>query len=182
MTPRGGIRDERGFALLTVLVLVVVLGLALGLAGSSWTDIMQRAREEELFWRGDQYRKAIEAFYGVRHGGGLQMLPAKLEDLVRDPRNPGVVRYLRRLYTDPMTGGEWELIKDPSGRIRGVRSSSPLRPFRQAGFPAGYENFEGRQKYSEWEFVFTPGKPAPGTGPATPVPGRKSPGPGPVNP
>ena len=182
MNPLGRKRDERGFALLTVLVLVVVLGLALGLAGSSWTDIMQRAREEELFWRGDQYRKAIEAFYGVKHGGGLQVFPAKLEDLLRDPRSPGVVRYLRRLYPDPMTGGEWELIKDPSGRIQGVRSSSALRPFRQAGFPVGYENFEGRQNYSEWEFIYTPARPVPGTRPTTPVPGGRKPIPEPGNP
>lgn len=171
MTPRGRTGDQRGFALLAVLVMVVVLGLALGLAGNSWTDIVQRSREAELFWRGDQYRKAIGAYYGVRHGGQIQMYPAQLEDLVKDPRSPGVKRYLRRLYPDPMTGGDWVLIKDPNGRIKGVRSSSSRKPFRQAGFPKGYENFEGREKYSDWEFVYTPATPVPGGRPTPPKPG-----------
>ena len=183
MTAQGRIGDQRGFALLAVLVLVVVIGLALGLAGNSWTNIVQRSREAELFWRGNQYRKAIGGYYGVRHGGQIQMYPAKLEDLVRDPRSPAIKRYLRRLYPDPMTGGDWVLIKDPSGRIKGVRSSSSRKPFRQAGFPKGYENFEGREKYSDWEFVYTPVAPAQGGRKITPTPGsigvpRSTPKPG----
>ena len=99
------------------------------------------------------------------------MYPAKLEDLLRDPRSPGVVRHLRRLYPDPMTGKEWELVKDPAEKLIGVRSTSELAPFQQAGFPKGLENLEGKSAYSQWEFVFVPARtttpPQPGTG-ATP--------------
>lgn len=160
MSRQGRIRGQHGFALLTVLVMVVLLGLLMGMAGSSWKDLVQRAKEEELFWRGNQYRQAIEKFASARFGGGgLQTYPASLEDLLRDPRSPEVRRYLRHLYPDPMTGGDWDLIKDPSGRIMGVRSSSSLKPFRQAGFPAGYEGFEGSEKYSDWEFEYTMSSP-----------------------
>ena len=193
MRPPGRIGDQRGFALLTVLVMVVLLGLLMGMAGSSWKDLMQRAREEELLWRGDQYRQAIEKFASARYGGGgLQTYPASLEDLLRDPRSPEVRRYLRHLYPDPMTGEDWDLIKDPAGRIMGVRSRSQLKPFRQSGFPQGDESFEGSEKYSDWEFAYTmpsptqtqkPAQPqAPTQGTQTPAAGQTNPGPSPTAP
>lgn len=148
---------ERGAALLTVLVLVVLVGLAGSMAGQALSGLMQREREAELLWRGQQYRQAIASYYNVRHGA-QQMYPAKLEDLLKDPRFPGVVRHLRRLYADPMTGKEWELVKDPAEKLIGVRSTSDQQPFRQAGFPKGLENLEGKTSYREWEFVFVPEK------------------------
>jgi type II secretory pathway pseudopilin PulG len=146
---------------------VVLLGLAAGMAGQSLGALMQREREAELLWRGQQYRQAIASYYNARHGG-QGMFPAKLEDLLRDPRFPGTTRHLRRLYTDPMTGKEWELVKDPAERIFGVRSISELAPFQQAGFPKGLEALEGKTAYREWEFVFVPPK----------HPGSKAQGPG----
>ena len=135
-----------------LLVFVVIVGLAAGMAGQSWRSTMQRAREAELLWRGEQYQKAITSYYAVRHG--QQMLPAKLEDLVKDPRFPHVVRHLRKLYNDPMTNGDWELVTDSSKRILGVRSSSELEPFRKDGFPPDLEKLKGKKAYNEWEFVF----------------------------
>ncbi len=142
---------------MTVLVLVVITGLAAGMAGQSLGALMQREREAELLWRGLQYRQAIARYYGVKHGA-QQMFPPKLEDLLRDPRFPGMVRHVRRLYPDPMTGADWELVKDPAERIIGVRSTSDLEPFQKAGFPRGLEDLEGKNAYREWEFVFVPAK------------------------
>lgn len=162
---------DRGAALLTVLVMVVLLGLAASMAGQSVGAMMQREREAELLWRGLQYRQAIASYYSVKQGP-QQMYPAKLEDLLKDPRFPGVRRHLRRLYTDPMTGKEWELVRDPAEKLIGVRSTSELLPFQQAGFPKGLEDFEGKASYREWEFAFVPPKKAeasaPGAKKATP--------------
>lgn len=146
---------QRGAVLLTLLVLVTVLGLAAGLAGNSWRSTMQQARETELLWRGQQYQQAIASYYAVKHGS-QQMYPAELKHLLRDPRFPGVVRHLRKLYPDPMTGEDWELVRDPAERIIGVRSSSELTPFKQDGFPKKLEGLQGKGAYREWEFVFTP--------------------------
>ena len=146
---------ERGVTLLTVLVMVVVLGLAAGAAGQSLAALIQREREAELLWRGQQYRQAIASYYAVSHGA-QQMYPSNLRDLLRDPRFPGKVRHLRQLYPDPMTGKEWELVTDPSEKIMGVRSASALEPFQQSGFPKELETFEGKTAYREWEFVFLP--------------------------
>jgi len=148
---------QRGAVLLLLLVMVVILGLSAGMAGQSWQATMQKARESELLWRGQQYQQAIASYYTIKHGT-QQMLPAKLEHLLRDPRFPGTVRHLRKLYNDPMTGEEWELVTDPAERIIGVRSSSDLEPFRKDGFPKELEKLQGRTSYSAWEFVFVPAK------------------------
>lgn len=149
--------SQRGAILLLLLVMVVILGLTAGMAGQSWRSTMQRAREAELLWRGQQYQQAIAGYYAVKHGP-QQMLPAKLEHLLRDPRFPGVVRHLRKLYNDPMTGEDWELVTDPAERIIGVRSSSDLEPFRKDGFPAALAKLQDKSSYHEWEFVFAPPK------------------------
>jgi len=163
-----------------LLVMVVVLGLAAGMTGQTWRAAMQRAREAELIWRGQQYRRAIESFYTNRgNKTGPKMFPAKLDDLVRDPRYPGVVRHLRKLYSDPMTGEDWELVKDPAERIIGVRSSSDLEPFQQDGFPKELEDFKGKTAYKEWEFVYKPPRKTPQRGtPRVPQPpGARTPNP-----
>lgn len=178
---------QNGAALLTVLVMVVVAGLAAAKGGQALGALLQREREAELLWRGQQYQQAIARYCGVRQGAP-QMFPSQLEDLVRDPRFPGIVRHLRRLYPDPMTGAEWELVKDPAGRIVGVRSTSTLKPFQKAGFPKGLEDLEGKSSYREWEFVFTAarqtetpvqgaGSKAQGTGGLLPTPRNQPPPP-----
>jgi type II secretory pathway pseudopilin PulG len=148
---------QRGSALLMVLVAVVVVGLVAGIAGQSWRSLMQRAREAELLWRGEQYRQAISQYYLVKQGP-RNTYPVKLEDLLKDPRFLQPVRHLRQLYNDPMTGGEWEIIKAPGGGVAGVRSTSRLEPFQKDGFPTELESFKGKDSYSQWEFVFLPTK------------------------
>ena len=146
---------QRGAILIMLLVMVVILGITAGMAGQSWRSTVQRAREAELLWRGQQYQQALASYYSVKHGT-QQMSPAKLEHLLRDPRFPGTVRHLRKLYDDPMTGEEWQLVTDPAERIIGVRSGSDLEPFQKGGFPKSLAALQGKSSYSEWEFVFTP--------------------------
>lgn len=148
---------QRGAALLLVLVLVVVLGLAAAMAGQSWSAMMQREREAELLFRGQQFVRALESYYNVKHGA-QQMFPTQLEHLLRDPRFPGTVRHLRKIYLDPMTGKELVLVKDPAERIIGVRSDSEQEPFQKDGFPKDLEKLKDKASYREWEFVYVPPK------------------------
>lgn len=148
-----------------VLVVVALVGISAALTGQSWSSLMQREREGELLWRGLQYRRAIESYSAIRHGNGPALFPRSLDDLVKDPRSLSPVRHLRKAYADPMGGGEWELIKDEGGRIRGVRSTSSKSPFRQAGFPEGLENFAGKTSYRDWEFIARPQAPPPPVSP-----------------
>ena len=165
-------RAERGAVLLMVLVTVVVIGLTAGIAGQSWRSIVQQAKEDELFWRGQQYRNAIESYFQTRQGA-RNMYPRELDDLVRDNRFPEPVRHIRRLYQDPMTGEDWAVIKAPDGGIAGVRSTSRLQPFRQKGFAKELTALEGSNSYQDWEFVFVPAQTrTQKTNPAVGMPGN----------
>jgi type II secretory pathway pseudopilin PulG len=166
-------RNQRGATLMVVLVMIVVLGLSAGLAGSAWKTVVQRAKEEELLFRGDQYRRAIESYYQAQHGAAAGAFPQRLEDLLQDPRSLQRMRHLRRLFTEPFTGGDWLLITDQGGRIKGVKSASELEPFKKDGFPKAYEKFRGAARYSDWEFVYDPPAPARRSVPPPPIADRK---------
>lgn len=156
------LHNDQGMVLLMVLLAVVIIGLAAGIAGSTWRDMMARVKEQELLFRGDQYRRAIESYYNVKHGGAPNVFPSKLEDLLKDPRFPGMTRHLRKLWPDPVTGNPFIPIKDPTkgGRITGVKSGSQNEPFKKSGFSLEYEDFKDKTSYQEWQFVYEPPKKA----------------------
>ena len=118
--------------------------------------IRQREREEELLFRGGQIQDAIEQWYKKKPGLHVPTPLRDLQDLLKDERERANVRYLRRLYKDPMTPeGEWHVITDPNKGIIGVASTSEKAPIKQARFPEKWKHFEGKAKYSEWLFVYT---------------------------
>ncbi len=151
--------DQQGFTYLTALMVIMVTGVMLGATGQAWQTIMKREREEELLFRGQQYRNAIERWYKPRPGQHVATPLRDLKDLLQDPRSLTTVRYLRRLYEDPLTGKEWTVIRDPSRGISGVASASAEKPFKTGGFPEELKEFAGKERYSEWVFLYNPGGP-----------------------
>jgi type II secretory pathway pseudopilin PulG len=148
-------RGIRGFTYLGVLLIVAIVGVLLAIAGQAWHTQAIREREADLLWVGDQYRRAIARFYSG--SPGTARYPRELAELLEDPRRPDIQRYLRKLYPDPLTGrAEWGLVKAADGGIAGVFSLSEDRPFKVSGFKLEYADFEGREKYSDWRFVFLP--------------------------
>ena len=142
-----------GYTYLTALFLVAILAGGLALTGEVWHTSALREREAELLHIGNEYRNAIERYY--RAGPG--QYPRNLADLVKDPRQPGTVRHLRRLYADPISGNaEWRLVRAADGGIAGVASPSDERPLKISGFRVRDAAFEGKSKYSEWQFVYAP--------------------------
>ncbi len=126
---------SRGFTYIGLLAIIVIIGISLGAAGKYWSNVMLRDREEELLYRGDQYRQAIERYY-TGLPGRPPMYPQSIDDLLKDPRTPLGKRYLRQKYKDPITGEDFEEIKDPvTRRILGVRSTSDRESLKQAEFP-----------------------------------------------
>lgn len=148
-------RSEAGFTYIAALVMVVVTGIMLGAIGQSVSVIMQREREKELIFRGLQYRDAIERW--SKKGIPLKDLKDLVEPTVSSNVDRSKDRLLRKLYTDPITGGEWKTLPNPPDPIQGiwgVASTSGKEPFKQGNFPEVIKNFEGKKKYSEWEFIF----------------------------
>lgn len=155
---------QRGFTYVTVLFAVAMMSVGLALIGEVWHTSSVREKEAELLQVGSEYRKAIERYY---LSGPQRQYPKALSDLVKDPRQPGIVRHLRRLYPDPITGkDEWGLVKSADGGFAGVYSLSEQTPLKTSGFGVRDAGFEGKAKYSEWQFAFAPAasaaaKPAP---------------------
>ncbi len=146
-------RRQAGFTYLTILFVVAIMGLGLASTGEVWHTALAREREAELLHVGNEYRKAIERYYL----SGPRQYPRNLTDLLKDPRQAGTVRHLRKLYADPVSGkDEWGLIKAPDGGIMGVHSLSEETPLKSGGFKLRDADFESKGKYSAWSFVYLP--------------------------
>lgn len=121
---------------------VAISGVMLMALAERWSHTAQRQREAELAFRGDQIRRAIEAYASVPVAPGISRLPQRLDDLLEDRRSGQLVRHLRRLWPDPITGQPWVLVNLGSG-IAGVHSPSMLPPLRKG---VG-------DSYAEWQFL-----------------------------
>jgi type II secretory pathway pseudopilin PulG len=168
-----------GFTYAGILVAVALVGLSLAMTGEVWQTTVQRDKERELLFVGDEIRRAISQYYDDTPGGAKQF-PKKLEDLLRDERYPTVRRHLRKVYLDPMTGKrEWGLVMGPGDTIMGVYSLSTKAPIKRANFPPEYASFERAENYAKWQFAYS-GASAPAGVPAAagasaPAPGLPSP-------
>jgi type II secretory pathway pseudopilin PulG len=154
-TRAAGRGTSGGFTYVALLAAIVIIGITLSATGKYWSNVMRREKEDELLFRGLQYRTAIERYYVAR---APHMLPNSVDDLLKDGRFPQARRHLRQAYTDPITGGEFEIIRDKAqgNRIVGVNSASELSPLKQSDFPEGLEDFDNKNSYKEWKFVFAP--------------------------
>jgi type II secretory pathway pseudopilin PulG len=98
-------KNEEGALLIILMVGVAVAMIGIAVAFQSWSIVWRRDSEEELIFRGQQYADAIRA-YRKEHGN---QCPPNLEELMKP--GPRQVRYIRKLYKDPMVkGGKWGLL------------------------------------------------------------------------
>jgi type II secretory pathway pseudopilin PulG len=160
MSPRAGTDAgiDQGYAMAALLASMSVMCVMLSVALPVWRTVMQREREAELIFRGQQYAHAI-ALFQRKYAGTF---PPSVEALVEG-------RFLRRRYLDPMTNNEFRLLyadvpyaaaaarsaptttADPRRGIVGVVSRSSTASLR---------SYEGRWRYDEWTFVATQDIPA----------------------
>ena len=153
--PKSKIRNASGFTYVALLAAIVILGISMGAAGKYWSFVMQREKEEELLFRGEQYRLAIERYSHALPGRNAY--PPSIEELLKDSRTPTAKRHLRQAYKDPITGEDFEVYKDitKGNRITGVYSKSDKEPLKKTGFPEQFQDFENKTAYKEWKFVYT---------------------------
>jgi len=99
---RAGRNSEQGYILLIFLVVLTMMMIALTAAAPRLVQQIKRDREIEMIHRGDQYSRAIKRFYKK-----FGRYPGRVEDL----ENTNTLRFLRKRYTDPITGGPWRLVR-----------------------------------------------------------------------
>jgi type II secretory pathway pseudopilin PulG len=145
--------DQRGMLLLGVLVWMALASWAAVNAGQRWADARQRDAEAELLQVGLAYQRALESYY-FHSPPGQRQFPARLEDLLADPRFPMPVRHLRQLYRDPLAPAQpWGLVRQPDQRITGVYSSAPGIPIRSVHADPRLQGFSAAVRYADWRFV-----------------------------
>ena len=149
-------RNCKGFTLLALLFLIAGFGVAMAALGTLWHTHVQREKEAELLFVGDQYRQALESYRATRKAGEPSA-PKKLEALLEDFHDLRLTRHLRKLYCDPFTGSDnWGLVHDEQGGITAVYSQSERKPFKTANFATRYEFFSAADTYSDWRFQADP--------------------------
>jgi len=117
----------------------------------------QREAEDTLLAIGREYRIALASYATIGGAKGLSQ-PARLEDLLKDPRFAQPVRHLRRIYVDPMTGQtEWGVVRTLDGQgILGIYSISMRSPVKLAQFEQIFVHFSEAKSYRDWVFSPTP--------------------------
>lgn len=117
--------NQRGVTYLMLMFAIVLMGISLTIVGKQWKVAAKRDHEAELVFRGNRIKAAIEAYaadYEVMKARRPNRYPVSLEQLTQKPK-----RYLRRVYTDPITGEDFALIK-VGGQVLGVKSTSKEKP------------------------------------------------------
>jgi type II secretory pathway pseudopilin PulG len=165
-----GVRDGSiaGYTYVGLLLLLAIMSLAAALTLNAASLLQQRSNEEELLFIGHQFAEAFRSYFESSPAGNRQF-PARLEDLLKDPRYPGTKRHLRRIYPDPMTGRTWALVVAPGGGIMGVHSVSERAPIKVANFEPPFEGLAAKKRYSDWIFGFYPPIVSPPPGPVAPI-------------
>jgi type II secretory pathway pseudopilin PulG len=129
------LRGQHGYAMVVLLVGMSVAAILMSAAMPVWHQSIQREKETELIFRGNQYVRAIGLFQR-RSGPGV--LPPNLDVLVTN-------HFLRKKYKDPITGQDFDLLSPvqqaaPAGGQPGVAQPGGAAAGRGAlpgGAPAG---------------------------------------------
>jgi type II secretory pathway pseudopilin PulG len=160
---------ESGYAMAALLVALAVMAVLMSVALPVWRQAAQREKEEELVWRGEQYDRAVQLYRKKFSAPGAPNLDILIEQ-----------KFLRRKYTDPITGKDFEL--KPAGTLGNLPPGVP-QPQRASGQLIGgvkskskaksIRRLNGRDRYDQWEFTY---KPYGTKTPAQPAGGGRQPG------
>ncbi|HKY72464.1 MAG TPA: type II secretion system protein [Nitrospira sp.] len=143
-------RNERGVTYLFLMFAIVLIGLSTTAAAKQWKVMVQRELEADLLSKGIEIQNALALYSASKKAGRVmpgEVYPQSLVELTRLPKP-----YLRKAYADPMSHGDWEYLRSPTGGIMGVRSKSRGKPLKKHDFPQTVRHLEGRASYYDWIF------------------------------
>ena len=129
---------QRGIVFPLLLGSILILGIASAGVAQLWSVQVKREKEAELIFRLGEFRRAI-----LRYRTDHNRLPKELKDLLLDSSQLVTRRYLRQVYTDPMTGkADWQLklVVDRTGASSGiedVHSRSDGKPLKTLSTQTG---------------------------------------------
>jgi type II secretory pathway pseudopilin PulG len=165
-------KAQAGYAMVALLVGLSIMGVVMTMAMPVWRQLAVREREAELVFRGEQYKRSI-ALYQARTGPGA--LPPSIDVLVEG-------RFLRKRYKDPITGGDFVLIRQGQAQGRGAQpapvATGGILGVTSASRERSIRLYDGRNYYNEWQFIHLGQAQAPGAG-ITPPPAGEGPTPNP---
>ena len=200
-----GQANQRGYAMAAVLVAIALMAVVMSALLPAWRQQVQREKEAELAFRGEQYARAIYLFKN-KNGG---MNPPSIDALVQG-------RFIRKKYKDPFTeDGEFQTLAagqqqnqpGPGGgtpvgggtsTFGASRGGAPVPPAIGSGVQGGAMSgggiltvrskskqasiriYNGGAHYNEWNFIYRArgGNPMGGPGQGSPVPGGRGGAPG----
>ena len=179
-----GQAGQRGYAMAAVLVAIALMSVVMTALLPAWRQQVQREKEAELAFRGEQYARAILLFRRKFNGGS----PPTIEALVDG-------RFLRKKYKDPITGDDFQILyagqqpgqqggQQPPPQGRGGQSAVPgvgvgIVNVLSKSKDASIRIYRGAATYNTWQFVDPIGNRRGGPGQ---IPGQGNPGPGGRNP
>lgn len=147
-------QKKNGFTYLGLLFILTMISISLAMAGTLWSFAQKRELERQLFFVGNQFKRAIELYY-QRTPGMVKQYPSSIENLLQDNRYVTTERYLRRIYQDPISGGyEWGLVSSPEGGIMGVYSLSKGKPVKAMYLSAQTKLPITIKTYADWQFTY----------------------------
>lgn len=145
-------QNDSGFSVLWMMVIIFLLTFIIGHWAQNYMKIQQREKEVELLRIGLIYREAIQKYY-TNSPIGISSYPEHLSDLVLDPRvTDRVVRYIRKVEKDPLTGQDFILIKNKNNQIIGLHSPSNIKPLQQE-FASEFSFLNRKEAYTDWKFI-----------------------------
>ena len=157
-----------------LLVSLAVMSVLLSVILPTWHHEVQREKEAELVFRGEQYARAV-ALYRAKNANAF---PPNVDVLVQG-------RFLRKKYLDPITKKDFDVIgvgvQSPTqgqgpgtaagGRGTGAAPAAPASTGPATGVPGAVSGgimgvhsksqetsiriYKGQSRYDQWNFVFT---------------------------
>ncbi len=138
------IRGQRGFTMVLLLAMIVVMGILLTMARPAIRAEVQRENEAELIFRGEAIARALRA-YNAKFG----KYPQDLDEVMK-------IRplLLRQKYKDPMTpSGEWEYITQVQPGVTGETRGLPIIGVKSKCDLDGFKLYKNKSLISDWRFV-----------------------------
>jgi type II secretory pathway pseudopilin PulG len=147
-----GSRD-RGYAMAALLIAMAVMAILMTVALPTWKQTIQREKEEELIFRGNQYARAIGAYQRKYANASPQTFDVLVDQ-----------HFLRKKFTDPFSLAEDGAFQPITASVQSPGAAGTLAtPTASRGggiigvtstnTGTSIREYNGHTHYNEWQFV-----------------------------